>query len=63
MKLTAAGQLQNYTVFPFNSGGIAGNQKRRKSSKIKGYVKWMLQKHQLLSHQYIKQLQKLTKPF
>jgi hypothetical protein len=43
MELTAAGQLQNYTAFPFNSDCKAGNQKRRKSSKIKLDVKWMME--------------------
>ena len=33
IELTAAGQLQIYTVFPFNSGCNAGNQKQRKCSK------------------------------
>ncbi len=42
-ELTAAGQLQIYTVFPFNSGCNAGNQKRCKSSKIKLDVKWMME--------------------
>ena len=35
-ELTAAGQLQIYTVFPFNSGCKAGNQKQRKCSKKSG---------------------------
>jgi hypothetical protein len=42
-ELTAAGQLQIYTVFPFNSGCKAGNQKRRKCKKIKQHVKWMME--------------------
>ena len=40
-ELTAAGQLQIYTVFPFNPGCKTGNQKRRKSNKINQYAKWM----------------------
>jgi hypothetical protein len=43
IELTAAGQLQIYTVFPFNSGCKAGNQKRCKSNKIKQHVKWMME--------------------
>jgi len=43
MELTAAGQLQNYTAFPFNSGCKAGNQKRCKSTKIKQDVKWLME--------------------
>jgi hypothetical protein len=43
IELTAAGQLQIYTVFPFNSGCKAGNQKRCKSNKIKQDVKCMME--------------------
>jgi hypothetical protein len=43
IELTAAGQLQIYTVFPFNSGCKARNQKRGKSSKIKQHVKCMME--------------------
>jgi len=43
MELTAAGQLQIYTVFPFNSGCKTGNQKRCKTNKIKQHVKCMME--------------------
>jgi len=42
-ELTAAGQLQIYTVFPFNSGCKTGNQQRCKTNKIKQHVKCMME--------------------
>jgi len=42
MELTAAGQLQIYTVFPFNSGCKTGNQKLGKGKKIKKLIAYNL---------------------